>query len=294
MSEISAQLVKELRERTGAGMMECKKALVATAGDIEKAVDEMRKAGQAKADKKASRIAAEGIVAISLAQDGKSAALVEVNCETDFVARDQHFVEFVGKVAGTVLAHHQTDMSPLAEVVLENGQSLDVLRKELITKIGENISLRRAACYENAHAIGTYVHGGRIGVMVELEGGDAALAKDIAMHIAAANPMVIAEGELSPAVLAREKEIYLAQIAESGKPQDIMEKMIEGRMRKFLAEVSLVGQAFVKDPSITVADLLKKNKATVVRFVRFVVGEGIEKQETDFVAEVLAAQAASK
>ncbi len=279
MAEISAQLVKELRERTGAGMMECKKALVAAGGDIEKAVEDMRKAGAAKADKKASRVAAEGLVAIAISADGKTASLVEVNCETDFVARDHNFVDFVQHVSKEVLGK---GVSFLKDV------GLDTLRKELITKIGENVALRRAEHFKTTHHVGTYVHGGRIGVMVELEGGNNELAKDIAMHIAASNPMVISGDQLPKEVLEKEREIFVAQTKESGKPADIIEKMVDGRMRKYLEEVSLVGQPFVKDPNTTVGDLLKKNNAKVLKFVRFGVGEGIEKEEVDFVAEVMA------
>lgn len=288
MSEISAQLVKELRERTGAGMMECKKALVASGGDIEVAIDEMRKAGAAKADKKASRIAAEGLVVIATSKDGKSASLVEVNCETDFVARDHNFVDFVQKVGNVALAGGKAAISDIAALAMDGAKTIDDVRKELIVKIGENISLRRSEHYKSAHHVGTYVHSGRIAVMVELQGGSDELAKDIAMHIAASNPMVISGEEVPAEVLAKEKEIFIAQASESGKPMDIIEKMVQGRMRKYLEEVSLTGQPFVKDPNMTVGDLLKKNNAKVLKFVRFAVGEGIEKEETDFVAEVMA------
>lgn len=294
MSEISAKLVKELRDRTGSGMMECKKALVATNGDIEKAVDDMRKAGQAKADKKANRVAAEGLVTVSVAKDGKAASIIEVNCETDFVARDQNFIDFVRNVADKALETSKSVIGDIASLVLGSTQSVDTARKELIAKIGENVSVRRVQHYQSDHHIGTYVHGGRIGVMVELEGGDDALAKDIAMHIAAANPMVLSGDDVPAEVLAKEKEIFIAQASESGKPMDIIEKMVQGRMRKYLEEVSLVGQLFVKDPNTTIADLLKKNNAKVLRFTRFAVGEGIEKEEIDFAAEVMAVQAASK
>jgi elongation factor Ts len=288
MAEISAQLVKELRERTGAGMMECKKALVATAGDVEKAVDELRKSGLAKADKKADRVAAEGVVYAAVSDNGKEALLIEVNCETDFVARDHHFTQFVKQVADRALQAGKELISEVSELVLDAGSSIDAVRKELITKIGENISLRRATHIKTAHHVGTYIHGGRIGVMVELEGGSADLAKDLAMHIAASNPLVISGEDLPADVLAKEREIFTAQTKESGKPADIVEKMVEGRMRKYLEEVSLLGQHFVKDPNVTVAALLKQHQAKVLRFVRFTVGEGIEKQETDFVAEVMA------
>jgi elongation factor Ts len=294
MTVISAQLVKELRERTGSGMMECKKALVAAAGDIEKAIEDMRKSGQAKADKKASRIAAEGIIVAVSNADRKQALLLEVNCETDFVARDGNFTAFAQQVAEKALSVGSEDMAALAAVSLTAGQSVDEARKALIVKIGENISLRRAVYVKTAHHVATYVHGGRIGVLIEMEGGDEALAKDLAMHIAAVNPMVISAADVPADVLAKEKDIFIAQTKESGKPMDIIEKMVEGRMRKYLEEVSLEGQAFVKDPNLRVVDLLKQHKARVLRFDRIVVGEGIEKEETDFVAEVMAAQASAK
>jgi elongation factor Ts len=286
MSNITAELVKELRERTGAGMMECKKALVATNGDIEKAIEEMRKSGQAKADKKASRVAAEGIIAVSEAADKKSLAMVEVNCETDFVGRDENFTKFAQLVADTALASGKVG-AELAEVVLADGQALEYTRKELINKIGENINVRRGELMMANGVLGYYIHGGRIGAVVELDGGDAALAKDLAMHVAAANPMVVSGEDVPAEILAKEREVYTAQAAESGKPADIVAKMVEGRVRKYLEEVSLLGQMFVKNPEVSVANLLKQHNARVIRFVRFVVGEGIEKQETDFVAEVM-------
>ncbi len=294
MADISAGLVKALRERTGAGMMECKKALVATAGNIEKAIEEMRKSGQAKADKKASRVAAEGLVVVAINANGKEAVLLEVNSETDFVARDHHFIDFVNKVAKKALDSTKVVMSDLSQVMMDGVHTIDVARKELITKIGENIALRRGAHFKTDHHLGVYIHGGRIGVVLELEGGDDALAKDIAMHIAAANPMVISADEVPAEVLAKEKEIFEAQTKDSGKPADIVEKMVAGRLRKYLEEVSLEGQPFVKDPNVTIAALLKQHKAKVLRFVRFVVGEGIEKEEVDFVAEVMAQVGSSK
>lgn len=287
MSNITAELVKELRERTGAGMMECKKALVAAGGDIEKAIEEMRKSGQAKADKKAGRIAAEGIIAIAEAQDKKSLAMVEVNCETDFVGRDENFTNFANLVAETALKSGKTG-ADLNEVKVANGETLEYVRKELINKIGENINIRRVELFKTDGILGYYIHGGRIGAVVELEGGNAELAKDIAMHVAAANPMVVSGEQVPADVLTKEREVYSAQAAESGKPADIVAKMVEGRVRKYLEEVSLLGQMFVKNPDISVANLLKQHNAKVVRFVRFAVGEGIEKQETDFVSEVMA------
>jgi elongation factor Ts len=287
MSNITAELVKELRERTGAGMMECKKALVAANGDIEKAIEEMRKSGQAKADKKAGRVAAEGVIAISEASDKKSLAMVEVNCETDFVGRDENFTKFAQLVADTALKSGKTG-ADLQEAKLANGETLEYARKELINKIGENINVRRAELFKTSGILGYYIHGGRIGAVVELEGGNAELAKDIAMHVAAVNPMVISGEQVPADVLAKEREVYSAQAAESGKPADIIVKMVEGRVRKYLEEISLLGQMFVKDPNTSVANLLKQHNAKVVRFVRFAVGEGIEKQETDFVSEVMA------
>ena len=286
MAKISAVMVKELRERTGAGMMECKKALVVSEGNIEQAIDDMRKAGSAKADKKASRVAAEGIVVIK-SEQGR-AVMLEVNSETDFSARDANFTQFVDQVAQTVLTSGETDVVALGATVLSNGEgTVEEERKHLITKIGENISVRRAASYQGAGHIGAYLHGDRIGVLVELEGGDAELAKDIAMHVAASNPMVISANDVPADVVAKEKEIFIAQAVESGKPQAIAEKMTTGRLRKFLAEVSLEGQAFVKDPTQTIAALLPSKQARVLRFDRFGVGEGIEKEEVDFVKEVM-------
>jgi elongation factor Ts len=286
MSNIDAALVKELRERTGAGMMECKKALVAAHGDIEKAVEEMRKSGQAKADKKASRVAAEGVIAIAESADKKALAMVEVNCETDFVARDENFTRFAQLVAATALQSGCVG-AELAEVKLPQGETLEYARKELINKLGENINVRRMDLISTSGVLGYYIHGGRIGAVVELQGGDAELARELAMHVAAANPMVLSGADVPEEVLQKEREVYAAQAAESGKPADIVAKMVEGRVRKYLEEVSLLGQMFVKDPSISVANLLKQRQAVVMGFVRFVVGEGIEKQATDFVAEVM-------
>ena len=287
MTEISASLVKELRERTGSGMMECKKALMAAGGDIEKAIDEMRKAGQAKADKKASRIAAEGVVVISSTENGNAAVMLEVNSETDFVARDESFNRFVKEVMAAALSSGVQDVNALASIQLSSGETVDEARRNLIAKIGENIHLRRLMRIDTHGVVGSYVHGGRIGVLVELDGGNIGLAKDLAMHVAALNPMVVSDQDVPAEAVEREKEIFLAQAMESGKPKDIAEKMVAGRVRKFLEEVSLTGQAFVKDPSVRVSDLLKSQQAKVKRFVRFAVGEGIEKQEVDFAKEVM-------
>ncbi|MFZ9034642.1 MAG: translation elongation factor Ts [Francisellaceae bacterium] len=279
---VTAQMVKELRERTGAGMMECKKALTATAGDIEKAIEEMRKSGQAKADKKASRTAAEGVIV--MAKNADKAVMVEINSETDFVARDENFKSFADAVVA--VACNASDLETLLNTKLATGETVDEARKALIAKIGENINVRRIAAVEGANT-GFYSHGGRIGVVVAMEGGDEALAKDIAMHIAASNPLVVAQEDVPADVVSKEKEIFIAQSKESGKPENIIEKMIEGRIRKFLDEQSLLGQAFVKNPEQKVAALLKASNAKVLSFVRFAVGEGIEKEESDFAAEVM-------
>lgn len=269
---ITAALVKELRERTGSGMMECKKALTEVGGDIEAAITAMRKSGQAKAAKKAGRIASEGRVAIKVSADGKKAAMVEVNCETDFVARDAGFLAFVDQVVTNTLNGAQTDPQ---------------VREDLVAKIGENITVRRTKLLETNGSIGSYVHSNKIGVLVEFSSavqGD--VAKDIAMHIAANKPIAVRAEELPQDLLDKEKEICLAQVATSGKPAEILEKMVTGRMQKFISELTLLTQPFVKDPNITVADLLKQSGADVVSFTRFEVGEGIEKKENDFAAEV--------
>ncbi|MEY8714120.1 translation elongation factor Ts [Francisella philomiragia] len=284
MSNISAKLVKELRERTGAGMMECKKALVAAAGDIEKATEEMRISGQAKADKKASRVAAEGVVE-GYAAEGR-AVLLEINSETDFVARDDTFKKFAQEA---VKAAHAAKANTIEEVLAaktSTGETVEEARKTLIAKIGENIQVRRVKTVA-ASTLGAYIHGGKIGVVAALEGGDEELAKDVAMHVAAVNPMVVSGDEVPADVVAKEKEIFTAQAKESGKPAEIIEKMIVGRIRKFLDEVALLGQDFVKDPSIKVEKLVKDKGAKVVSFIRLDVGEGIEKKEEDFAAEVM-------
>jgi len=285
---ITAALVKELRERTGAGMMECKKFLTETDGDIEAAIETMRKAGMAKADKKAGRVAAEGLAKIKASDDNKNAIIVEVNSETDFVTKGDDFIAFVDSIADCVLANKPADVETLLTLPLASGASVEDTRKELIAKIGENMSVRRFEIISDADVIGTYQHGERIGVMVELEGGDAALGKDIAMHIAASKPVCVSEADVSQDALDKEREIFSAQAAESGKPENIIEKMVEGRIKKFLKEVTLLGQPFVKDPDQTVEQLLKANNASVKRFIRFEVGEGIEKKEENFADEVMA------
>jgi len=288
MAEITADLVKTLRERTGAAMMDCKRALVAAEGDIEAAIEAMRKAGQAKADKKADRVAAEGIIATARSHDGKKAAIIDLNCETDFVARNEDFKNFADAVAQTALASGAQDLETLGNAKMSTGTTVDEARRELITKLGENIQIRRFELLSTDGVIGAYIHGGRIGVLTALDTADDALAKDIAMHIAASSPIVIHPQEVPETLISKEKEIYSAQAATSGKPQDIIEKMIGGRIKKFLDEVSLMGQPFVKDPDTTVGKLLEKSKAKVIHFVRFNVGEGIEKKADNFVEEVMA------
>ncbi len=282
---ITADTVKQLRERTGAGMMECKKALVETQGDLDAAAELMRKSGLAKADKKAARGGAEGTVAVERA--GNTAVLVEVNCETDFVARGDEFLGFARSVARAALEKAPADVNAL--VALTSGAStIDEQRRVLIAKIGENISVRRFARVTSQGALGAYIHGGRIGALVALKGGDEALARDLAMHVTAANPAYIDASGVPAAVLDKEREILAEQTKAEKKPPEIVAKMVEGRLRKYLAEITLVGQPFVKDPDTTVEKLLKASGATVVQFVRYAVGEGIEKKQDDFVGEVMA------
>ena len=287
MAEISASLVKELRNQTGAPMMECKKALSLTGGDLAKAVDELRKAGQAKADKKSSRTTAEGVVMIEVSKDHRRAVMLEMNSETDFVARDTNFIQFGNQVVGAVLTSSVSELEAFSEITLPGGETIELARQNLIAKIGENINLRRAKIIDTKGVIGHYVHGGRIGVLVDLDGGDENLAKDIAMHIAASSPMVIDPSEVPEDLLAKERDIFTAQAQTTGKPPEIIEKMMEGRIRKFLDEVSLLGQPFVKDPNQKISALLKTHNAKVKAFIRFEVGEGIEKVEVDFVKEVM-------
>ncbi len=284
---ISAQLVKELRERTGAGMMECKKALVAAEGDLDSAADLLRKSGQAKADKKAGRVAAEGQVSVTSSPDGRRHVIVEVNSETDFVAKDANFVRFAEQVASAALTAGAVDLPGLMASRVGAG-TLEDARTALVAKVGENIGVRRFEVLDTQGPVGQYVHGGRIGVIVELSGGAAPLARDIAMHIAASNPQFISGADVPAAVLDKEREILTAQAKREGKPDNIVAKMVEGRLRKYLAEITLVGQPFVKDPDTSVAKLLEANSASVTRFVRYEVGEGIEKKAENFVAEVMA------
>lgn len=287
MTTISASLVKELRDRTSVGFADCKKALIATDGDIEKAVDHLRTAGQAKADKKSGRTAAEGIILIRASDDNKTVVMVDVNCETDFTARDESFVKFANDVADLALSANTSTLEDLLAADL-NGITVEAARQAIVTKIGENINIRRLTyLHTDANTLGVYVHGGKIGATVELESGDAVLAKDLAMHVAACNPMVVSAEDVPAETIAREKEIYIAQAIESGKPQEIAEKMVTGKLRKYMEEVSLIGQPFVKDPSTRVQDLLAQSKSSVKSFHRFEVGEGIEIEETDFAAEVM-------
>jgi len=283
---ITAAQVKELRERTGAGMMECKKALVAANGDLDAAAEELRKSGQAKADKKAGRVAAEGRITIK-AGDG-NAAIVEINSETDFVAKDDNFVAYTDAVADAVLASGTTKADALGTVALADGRDVETARTELIAKVGENITVRRAAIVAGSGPIGAYTHGAKIGAVVALEGGDDELARDVAMHIAATNPMCIDESGVPADTLENEKRILTEQAQDSGKPAEIIEKMVNGRVQKFLKDITLVGQPFVKDPDVTVGKLLSKAGAKAIAFVRYEVGEGIEKKEDNFVEEVMA------
>ena len=282
---ITASLVKELRERTGSGMMECKKALVETDGDIEAAAELMRKSGAAKADKKAGRVAADGAIKVSLADDGKSAVILEINSETDFVAKDDNFQAFCDAVLAVIATHKPVSVEALAELSVEGGQSVEEARQALIAKVGENIQVRRFEIVESDANIASYLHGARIGVLIESD-ADADLARDIAMHVAAVNPQFVDQDSIPPEFVEKEKSILIAQAESSGKPPEIIEKMIQGRLQKFLAEVSLMGQPFVKDPDQTVAKLLADAGASVKRFIRYEVGEGIEKKVEDFAAEV--------
>ncbi|MCA0402854.1 MAG: translation elongation factor Ts [Proteobacteria bacterium] len=288
-NQISAALVMQLRERTGSGMMECKKFLVAANGDIELAISEMRKAGQAKADKKADRIAAEGIIIVARSADGKHAVMLEINSETDFVARDDNFTKFASDAVETALKSNAKDVDALSnEIIAGSDLTVEQARQQLVAKIGENIKLRRLIHIHSEGVVGSYLHGSRIGVVVALKNGDEALAKDIAMHVAASRPMVISRDQVPADAIETERDIFMAQARETGKPQDIIEKMIEGRINKYIDEVSLLGQPFVKDPNKKISQLLKEHNAEVLSFTRFEVGEGIEKKEDNFVEEVMA------
>jgi len=281
---MSAALVKELRERTGLGLLECKKALAEAGGDIEKAIEELRKSSGMKAAKKAGRTAADGVVLARVSEDGSYGMVVEVNSETDFVARDDNFLGFANSVAAAALSARTTDVAAVME------GDLEAARESLVQKIGENIGVRRIDAIDAGDGVvGAYVHGNnRIAVLVALQGGDQDLARDVAMHVAAVNPQVVSPDDMPQELIEKEKEIYTAQALESGKPAEIVEKMIGGRIKKFLAENSLVEQAFVKDPDTTVGKLVKAAGASVTAFIRFEVGEGIEVHKVDFAEEVAA------
>ena len=290
---ITAGLVKELRERTSAGMMDCKKALVEVDGDLEQAAELLRKSGQAKADKKASRVAAEGLVLVKGDTGNGHHVLLEINSETDFVAKDENFARYAETVVDVALSVRPADVDELMATEV-GGQSLEVLRQELVTKIGENVSVRRFAHLASERLVGAYVHMGRIGVLVELDGGTEELAKDLSMQVAATSPRYVSADDIPEDELAKEREILAAQAAQEGKPEDIVRKMVEGRLRKHLDEVTLAGQPFVKEPDKRVRDLLAEAGATVVGFLRYEVGEGIEKKEDDFVQEVMAQASQSR
>lgn len=288
---ITAALVKELRERTGSGMMECKKALVETDGDIEAAVDLLRTSGAAKADKKAGRTAAEGRIVIEKSTDGNQLVMLEVNSETDFVAKDSNFAEFSTNVAKRILDSKPGSVEELNTLAISDSDAstVDEARSALVAKIGENVTVRRFELMNIEGNIGAaYLHGVRIGVLVEMQGGSEELARDIAMHIAASKPVCISEEDVAPELIEKEKEIFTAQAAESGKPDEIIEKMVAGRIKKYLREVTLLGQPFVKDPDITIEKLIKDVNAKVSRFQRFELGDGIEKKEDNFAEEVMA------
>tara|TARA_B100000953_G_scaffold68107_2_gene54675 strand:- start:1873 stop:2742 length:870 start_codon:yes stop_codon:yes gene_type:complete len=282
--EITASLVKELRERTGAGMMDCKAALSDARGDIEIAIEVMRKSGAAKAAKKAGRIAAEGIISIKLNEN--DIVILEVNCETDFVTKDESFLSFVDSVIQVISNNNVSDVDELLKLNSGN-QTIEEANQQLIAKIGEKITIRRFQKSSIQNQTGTYLHGIRIGVIVEIKGGSEELAKDIAMHIAASRPLFINEDQISQEILDKEKEIYTAQAQESGKPADIVEKMVEGRLKKFIKEITLLGQPFVKDPEKSIEKILKSSNAKVLSFIRYEVGEGIEKRADNFAEEVM-------
>ncbi|HXZ96805.1 MAG TPA: translation elongation factor Ts [Burkholderiales bacterium] len=288
MAQVTASMVKELREMTGLGMMECKKALAEANGDIKAAENLLRIKSGAKASKVAGRIAAEGAVGAYVSPGGKTAALVEVNCETDFVAKDTHFKDFVSTVAQCIAETNPATNEVLAETKLSSGETVEGARKALVMKLGENINVRRYARVQTAGHVSFYVHGNKIGVLVDYQGGDEVLGKNLAMHIAANKPLCVSKQQVPAEIIAKEREIYLAQAAESGKPANIIEKMVDGKIAKYLAEVTLLGQPFVRDPEQTVEKLLAARGARVNAFYLFVVGEGIKKKSGDFAAEVMA------
>ncbi|HUU73512.1 MAG TPA: translation elongation factor Ts [Burkholderiales bacterium] len=294
MADITASMVKELRQRTGMGMMECKKALTEVDGDMKKAEDLLRIKSGAKANKVAGRVAAEGAIGVHISADSKLGAMVEVNCETDFVAKDGNFGEFVNNLAELVASSGETDVDKLAQQKLPSGDTVEDKRQALVAKLGENMTIRRAALHRAEGKLASYLHGIRIGVVVDVVGGDDALGKDLAMHIAASKPVAISRQQVAPEVIEREREIAKARALESGKPENIVEKIVDGSVQKFLSEITLYGQPFVKDDKMNVEKLLASKNAKVAAFSLFVVGEGIEKKTTDFAAEVAAQTAQAR
>ena len=287
MSNITAQMVKELRDRTGAGMMECKKALVESEGNMDKAIETMRKAGQAKADKKSSRIAAEGVVTLAM-KDG-CANMIEINCETDFVAKDENFLEFVKVISDASIVSYKENLEDFINSKNVSGKTIEETRLELVSKVGENVKIRRIKSIDGKDSyLGHYMHGSKIGVVVTLEKENDELAKDICMHVAAMKPSALNANDISKNDLEKEREIYMAQAKESGKPENIIQKMVDGKIKKYISEVTLVDQTFVKDNDITISELLKKNNNNVLSFHRMEVGEGIEKKDENFADEVMA------
>ncbi len=288
MADVTANMVKELRELTGLGMMECKKALTETNGDMKAAEDLLRIKSGAKASKAAGRIAAEGVIGAYISADGKQGALVEVNCETDFVAKNDDFINFAKTLAELIATQNLTEISDLSDASLPHGENVEATRKALVMKLGENISIRRCGRHVTQTRLASYLHGTKIGVMIDYDGGDETLGKDLAMHIAACKPICVSKEQVSSELLEHERQIFTAQAAESGKPANIIEKMVDGRIAKYLAEVTLLGQPFVKDPDQTVDKLLTQKQALVNGFTMFVVGEGIEKKSENFAEEVKA------
>ena len=289
MSNITAQMVKELRDRTGAGMMECKKALLDSSGDMDKAVEEMRKAGQAKADKKSSRIAAEGVITLSISDDNSIANMVEINCETDFVAKDENFLKFVKTISEVSLENYKGSVDDFNNSKHPSGKTIEEIRLELVSKVGENVKIRRVQNIKNdGNYMGHYMHGTKIGVAVVLQKGNEELAKDVCMHIAAMKPRALNANDIPQEDLEKEREIFVAQAKESGKPDDIIQKMVDGKLKKYISEVTLVDQTFVKDNEITISKLLEKHDNSVLSFYRLEVGEGVEKKDENFADEVMA------
>ena len=289
MSNITAQMVKELRDRTGAGMMECKKALLDSSGDMDKAVEEMRKAGQAKADKKSSRIAAEGVITLSISDDNLIANMIEINCETDFVAKDENFLKFVKTISEVSLENYKGSVDDFNNSKHPSGKTIEEIRLELVSKVGENVKIRRVQNIKNdGNYMGHYMHGTKIGVAVVLQKENEELAKDVCMHIAAMKPRALNANDIPQDVLDKEREIFVAQAKESGKPDDIIQKMVDGKLKKYISEVTLIDQTFVKDNEITISRLLEKHDNSVLSFYRLEVGEGVEKKDENFADEVMA------